>query len=207
MPPIPAPASQEPTLRLAYASGRGLLFDGAGRMHTGGAQSDLPSGDCAVEVDAAPRRHSRSLSGNDRRCPCRAPGGTAGWLPGVRWHGVAARRGPHGHAVRLPQGTGTGTTARPRLTRPCKHCGGVCPPYLSCGRPPRYCSPQCQRAADALRAHLKASGLWVPPPPPQRRVVGVLVIVTVEVGGVPYERVWHGAMEGHWSVVKGGLCV
>jgi hypothetical protein len=27
------------------------------------------------------------------------------------------------------------------------------------------------------------------------------------VGGVQYERVWHGAMEGHWSVVKVGLCV
>lgn len=85
----------------------------------------------------------------------------------------------------------------------------MCPPYLW-GRPAEYCSRDCQRRAYAMREHMRALGLWQPPPKPEpaRRVVAALVIVTVEVHGIEYERVWHGAIEGHWSVVKGGLvCV
>lgn len=46
-----------------------------------------------------------------------------------------------------------------------------------------------------------------PVPEPQRRVVQELVLRTVEVNGVSFVVVWHGAIEGHWSETKGGICV
>ena len=83
------------------------------------------------------------------------------------------------------------------------------PPYLW-GRPPVYCSPACERRYHALRRHLIEVGLLVPPPPkpkPERRVIGVWVREVVVIDGVEYERVWHGAVEGHWAETRGGLCV
>ena len=48
--------------------------------------------------------------------------------------------------------------------------------------------------------------LPVPPrPAPTRKVIGVWVRAEVVVDGVVYERVWHGAVEGHWSDTRGGL--
>lgn len=80
------------------------------------------------------------------------------------------------------------------------------PPYLW-GRPPVYCSAACERRYRAIRAHMVAQGLVVPPPPRRvvRKVIGVWVTRTVVVNGVAYDVVWHGAVEGHWSDQKGGL--
>lgn len=77
------------------------------------------------------------------------------------------------------------------------------------GRPSYYCSKACARAAASFRQRQKAEGLITPAPvvEPQRRIITTCEVRVVIIGGVEFAVVWHGAVEGHWSPVKGGLCV